>query len=885
MKSISAIWISLVFLVPNITLASNGSGWKVAIIDTGIMSDQGSNLNKTTEQLCWSINDDRSEFDEFVKASTCIDGAQNDLNSSSAAVVPRIVSRSPLDIEPLARSNYYFGARHGSVVLDEARYSSGATGATFVAVNNSYYDSSNEATIGANTITCGFHGPDQSVPDNRWPSDHAGCYSPSDAEKQASVISKINAAGNVASINYSAEKLENCANNTANFLNFKNSNIAVVAAVGNRGSGSTVLYPACNQHVISVGALNPDLTLASTTSLGGYKVDFFADGIGAISGSPVPASSFAAPVVAGAFAVLQSARTEILSVDQMKYALEVSSPSCIPTPFGCRPVVTAQSIQVAAHCLNFGTCLLGEPEPEFPSLDYNDGSFYGSIYDDDSSNYTFDIDFDDFAINGAPASSPAAKPTDIAAALNTVTVPNDRDVVLSFDAEMANNSSNGFDVYINNTKRKSTGTFLNEQSFEYTLERQYFSSGNNTIRIEPIHSTRLWGLSNIAAKFTPVVELTLGQTDTNQYGSEEDPERPSGLRASFELDNTDYNVLFEVTGWDIDFPDEVTVYINGIDYGYLSLGTFNQYSAVDVFAFAKEDLISGTNMIELVQRDGVNRWGVTSLKVTQATPSTVTLTLGTKDTTMYGRNYGTNESFYQLDARFTPLSDHDHKLSWRAFDIDQSGDVEVYLNDTLIKNVDTTVNDSLGSTESVTLAWRLFQAGQNTLSFKVSGNAFDETWGVTDLLVKTSTVIDLDSPSNLNKDYGYYELYSGGEPAGWTRTHSTEDYQTRLHATFNSTATTDKFITVTGWDIDSASELEIYLNGNFLQYVTSAPSSSIYSDPDHITIPMASLINGTNTLTFKAEDSFSGFQNEKWGLRLGGPSVVMAPIIMLILDD
>ena len=449
---------------------------------------------------------------------------------------------------------------------------------------------------------------------------------------------------------------------------------------------------------------------------------------------------------------------------------------------------------------------------------------------------------------------------------------------------------NGFRVYINNIQRVSTGTFVNGKSFKYTFKKTYFSSGNNTIRFQPISGTKPWGISNIKAEFTPVVELTLNQLDTNQYGSEEDPPRPTGMRATFELDNVDNDVMFAVTGWDMDFPEEVAIYLNGTAYGHLKQGTSNQNNAGDLFVFTKADLNVGGNVIELVQKDGVDQWGVSNLLITQDAPGTSTLLLGTKDTTLYGRNYGTNENFFQLDAKFTPLSEHDHKISWRAFDIDQSGDLDVYLNNTLIKSVNTTSNASLGATESVTLAWRLFQTGVNTLSFKAKIEAFDDTWGVTDLLVKTSTVIDLDVGNNLNKDYGYFEKFAGVEPEGWTRTYSTEDYQTRLYATFDNSDDTDKILRFTGWDIDTANEISVFLNGSFLQFVTSAPSSSIYSASDRITIPNANLLQGINTLSFKTEGSFTGFQNEKWGIKFGGVSAVpdnitIAPIIMLLLDE
>ena len=128
----------------------------------------------------------------------------------------------------------------------------------------------------------------------------------------------------------------------------------------------------------------------------------------------------------------------------------------------------------------------------------------------------------------------------------------------------------------------------------------------------------------------------------------------------------------------------------------------------------------------------------------------------------------------------------------------------------MIKSVNLSSNASLGATESLTLAWRLFQTGVNSLSFKAKVDAFDDTWGVTDLLVKTSTVIDLDVGNNLYKDYGYYEKIAAVEPQGWTRTYSTEDYQTRLYATFDNSDDIDKILRFTGWDIDTTNEISVF---------------------------------------------------------------------------
>lgn len=664
-----------------------------------------------------------------------------------------------------------------------------------------------------------------------------------------------------------------------------NLGIPVVTGMYNYDIGSSEkTFPACMEHVIKVGADNDNFNYPignGGIGIGANGIDFYAKNSISVTGNGTAiGNSMAAPRVAAAYAMLKHA-VPISTIELRTTALRETATRTNTDQGYTKEIIKKANIQAAISLLE----ILSTGTLEV--LAFSDDNSYGSIYGDASSNYSFQIDFNNLIGSSAINTSNTTTGDETSISSNSLTVSSVRDVVLSFDGKMSSNLSNGFRVYVNNTQRVYVSPFLNEQSFELTLPRNVFSSGANTIRIQPIHSTRLWGISNIKAEFTPVVELTLNQLDTTKYGSEEDPPRPTGMRATFELDNVDNDVMFAITGWDMDFPEEVAIYLNGIAYGHLKQGSSNQNNAGDLFVFTKADLNIGGNVIELVQKDGVDAWGVSNLLITQDAPGTSTLLLGTKDTTMYGRNYGTNENFFQLDAQFTPRNDHDHKISWRAFDVEQSGDVSVYLNNIFIKNVSPTANASLGSTETITIAWRLFLSGVNTLSFRVSANPFDDTWGVTDLLVNNSSVINLDDEDNLNKDFGYFERYSGGTPAGWTRNYSAEDYQTRLHATFSSNATEDKEINVTGWDIDSPTEMAMYLNGSFLQYVTSALSSSIYSETDRTTIPKTSLINGTNTLTFKTQGSLSNFQNEKWGLKFGeiGSGAFMPPIIMLLMSD
>lgn len=72
--------------------------------------------------------------------------------------------------------------------------------------------------------------------------------------------------------------------------------------------------------------------------------------------------------------------------------------------------------------------------------------------------------------------------------------------------------------------------------------------------------------------------------------------------------------------------------------------------------------------------------------------------------------------------------------------------------------------------------------------------------------------------------------------------------------------------------------------------VASAPNLSIHSASDNITLANASVLQCINAVSFKTEGSFTGFQNEKRGIKFGGVSAVadnltIAPIIIWLLED
>ncbi len=906
MKILVSTAIMLSFFSSCIAFAQTGVGQKIAIIDSGIYSDALLKSSRVVDELCWSRPDQASQdtgsrpgVNDLEIGSLCKNGDQSDFQSSNAATLPRITRHSSLSNE---YANHTYGTAHGTRVYEEAL--SFAPDSRFIIVANGYYDASNRITFnGVDDTPCGVHGPNGNVDDDGSvkPSNDSRCYNPEESFRQIEVINQIRNSGNVAAINFSAGSISNnliatnCSLNSSIFQDLKSDNIAFVAAAGNRGASAPVEYPACNRDVIAVGALKADGTIYNNTSRGIGQIDFFASGQS--SGSVSISTSFAAPRVSAAFALIQSAEAKVRTVEEIKFALTESATNSVVVGGRNIPVVTIASAKAAAACLIDGTCTDTTPDG-LNELDYADTDGFGDLFDNDEIKYDLQFDYRLISPPVTPVpqntffnSSDLDAPTTAFARLGDV-VPSERDIILRFEGRAASNRANRIDVLINGVRRFSTPNFLNARNAEFIIPRTMFNAGANTITLQPRSANRPWGVTNITADFMPIVPLVLNLPDRNTYGSNQNPRRPTGMRASFELAGIDNDIMVAATGEDVDERDEIEVYVNGRFQGHLDNGSRSASLAEpNFFTVAQAGLREGLNVIEFVQKDGaVGGWKVTDILVA-GDAGKPTLQLGQLDPTRYGNDFGTNENALQLEVDFSSRSQSDHKISWKAFDIERAGDLEILLNGTFLKNARTTGNNRFGAVETVTVASRLFTSGLNTLTFRSKVNAFDARWGITDLLVNTSKVINLENPSSLNKTYGYYPLYTGGIPAGWVRDYSQEEYQTRLNAQFNNTRNEDRTLTVVGWDIDSPEEVAVYLNGDFLQYLNSAALSSIFSSPNKITLPKDSLSQGINTVSLRTKDNvFAGFQSEKWGAKFtrfssSSGAATVTPAIMLLLDE
>ena len=108
------------------------------------------------------------------------------------------------------------------------------------------------------------------------------------------------------------------------------------------------------------------------------------------------------------------------------------------------------------------------------------------------------------------------------------------------------------------------------------------------------------------------VELTPGVPDGGAYGHGYGSDsHETELVVTWQ--DTGADVSLEVTGYDIDWNDEVAVELNGVRIGYLRAGANNAHTAVNVFQIPAASQLPGRNEIVFRQRVAGWLWGVTGL--------------------------------------------------------------------------------------------------------------------------------------------------------------------------------------------------------------------------------------------------------------------------------
>lgn len=313
-----------------------------------------------------------------------------------------------------------------------------------------------------------------------------------------------------------------------------------------------------------------------------------------------------------------------------------------------------------------------------------------------------------------------------------------------------------------------------------------------------------------------IIILQVGGTNTGQYGHNYgSSEHYTELKAIFT--GTTEDLTFQVTGYDIDYTDELALYLNGSLLGHLTKGPNNGLNGGDFFVIPAASQLSGTNELRFEEKTAGWIWGVTNLLLSDQPPP--------------------------LEITTTALSDATDGEAYSA-SLQATGGIAPY-----------TWSIAAGA-----LPAGLSLAADGTLSgTPTEQGSFDFTAQVTDdvgtavdqaltlLSVGTSGTVEVSLAVGVTETGQY----------GWKW--GSNEHKTKLYANFTGTAG-DLTFNVTGYDIDYADEISVYLNGNLLGYLTVGPNNG-FNAGDSIAIPAASQLPGVNLIRFKQKTS-----GWKWGV-------------------
>ncbi|MDH3377819.1 MAG: hypothetical protein OEQ39_12800, partial [Gammaproteobacteria bacterium] len=415
-------------------------------------------------------------------------------------------------------------------------------------------------------------------------------------------------------------------------------------------------------------------------------------------------------------------------------------------------------------------------------------------------------------------------------------------------------------IYVNGILLGYLGTGLNNgpnNGNVFVVQAGQQIPGTNVLVFRQKTSGETWGVTDLLLEhFLPDVTLTLGTTDVSSYGHNYGLEVGSSLTAAFQTAGTD--VQLSVLGYDIDFPDEVGVYLNGNLLFHIQTGATDALNGGDVRLIPLEQQAPGTNVLEFRQQTASETWGVTNLLVDSFQPD-VTLSVGTEDAGSYGHNFGT-----EVDALLIAVFENsgtDLQLSVTGYDIDFPDEVAMYLNGGFQGHLSVGPDNGLNSGDVFMVLASQQIAGTNIVEFRQTTPGF--RWGVTDLLLGNflpDVTLDVGMPAS-----GPYGHNFGTE------------VDALLIAAFPG-RTSDLVVSATGYDIDFVDEVSVHLNGTLLGYLSPGPNEDLNGGNSFV-LSAAQQVTGTNVIEFR--QTTPGFRWGVTGLQLQN----FQPDVTLFLDQ
>ena len=216
-----------------------------------------------------------------------------------------------------------------------------------------------------------------------------------------------------------------------------------------------------------------------------------------------------------------------------------------------------------------------------------------------------------------------------------------------------------------------------------------------------------------------------------------------------------------------------------------------------------------------------------------APPTDFALTLNTLETGSYGKGFnGTNDADGRVKGSFTGTNQN-LMLSLTGFDIDWATEVRILLNGTQFGYLTPTPDNGTGPTEFTILAGQQ-QPGTNVITFINSNTTY--LWGITNVMLHSVPSTDFALAMGVLETGHYGKGFAGAN-----------DADGRVTGRFTGTSQ-DLVLSLTGFDIDWATEIRVLLNGTQFGYLTTTANNG--TGPTEFTIPVSQQQPGANVLTF-----------------------------------
>ena len=592
----------------------------------------------------------------------------------------------------------------------------------------------------------------------------------------------------------------------------RSAGIATVAAAGNSGSSTGISAPGCISSAVSVGSTT-DSDLVSSFSNSASWLSVYAPGSSINAAVPWSFSygtksgtSMASPHVAGAFAVLRSKANQEqqanISVSELLLLLQSTGEPVT------RGNYTIPRIQLDAALNAYW------PSADTTTIELTVGQ----------------VDTGQYGSGWGTNQHPLALSA-------TFTASASEDLALSvngYDIDDADEVS----VWLNGAFVGYLRTGSNNQvnaGDNFTLPAAALVAGTNLIEFRQTTPGYVWGVTNLLVDVVQAgVQLAIGQLDSTQYGNGWGTDQhPMALVATFNASGSE-SLSLSVDGYDIDFADEVSVWLNGNLIGYLSKGANNGLNGGDMINLPTSALVSGSNTLEFRQRTEGYIWGVTNLLI-DSTQSGLQLTLGQLETGQYGNGWGTDQHPVLLSVTFNVTGTENLALSVDGYDIDDASEVSVWLNGIFIGYLSTGPNNQLNAGDTFSLPASALVAGSNLVEFRERTEGY--IWGVTNLLLDQAGG-DIYLPLG--------QVDSGQYGSSW----GSDQNPLVFTATFDAPSTDNLSLTVTGYDIDYADEVSVWLNGNLIGYLSKGPNNAL-NGGDAFVLPGAMLTSTANIIEFR----------------------------------